>query len=47
MRGGVTLLIIAAAVALCAVVYLATGGRFFVFVLPLLFGLPFLWRRRS
>lgn len=47
MRLGLTLGLLAAAVALTAVVWFASGGRAFVFILPLLFGLPFLWRRRS
>ncbi|MDB5468166.1 MAG: hypothetical protein JWQ46_2928 [Phenylobacterium sp.] len=44
----VTMLIIAlGAVALSVAIYAATGGRLVFFFLPLLFGLPFLGRRRG
>lgn len=46
MRGGATLLIVLIAVAVSIAVWVASGGRFFFFVLPLLFGLPFLARGR-
>lgn len=46
MRMPLNLLIIAAAVALSVVIWWASGGRFFVLALPLLFGLPLLGRRR-
>ena len=46
MRLGVNLLIVLGALALSAVIYFASGGRFFVFLLPLLFG-PLLFRRRN
>lgn len=46
MRLGVNLFIIAGAVAVSVVIYLASGGRFFVFLLPLLLG-PLLFRRRT
>jgi hypothetical protein len=47
VRGMTLLLVVAAAIAISVAVYLATGGRFVFFFLPLLFGLPFLFRRRS
>jgi hypothetical protein len=47
MRVTTMLLIALAAVVLSVGVYMATGGRFVFFFLPLLFGLPFLGRRRN
>ncbi|HYG27117.1 MAG TPA: hypothetical protein VD906_09430 [Caulobacteraceae bacterium] len=47
MRAGTTLLIVLAAIAVSVAVWFASGGKFFFFVLPLLFGLPFLTRRRE
>jgi len=47
MRAGVTLLTVLAAAALTAVVWFASGGRAFVFILPLFFALPLLWRRKG
>ena len=47
MRGLTMLLIALAAIGISVVVYLATGGHFVFFFLPLLFGLPLLRRRRS
>lgn len=41
-----TLLLIVGAVALAAAVYALSGGRFVLFVLPLLFALPLMSRRR-
>ena len=46
MRMGATLLIVLVALAVSVAIYFATGGRFIFFVLPLLFGLPLLSRRR-
>lgn len=39
------ILVVLGAIALSVVVWLATGGHFVFFFLPLLFGLPFLGRR--
>jgi len=47
MRPLTMLIVTVAALALTAVVWVATGGPAFVFILPLVFGLPFLWRRRG
>ncbi|MCR5874043.1 hypothetical protein LRS10_07590 [Phenylobacterium sp. J426] len=47
MRLGGTLLILAAGLGLSAVVWMATGGRVVLFLLPLVFGLPLLLRRRT
>jgi hypothetical protein len=46
MRPLTMLLVVAAAIAISVAVYFATGGAFVFFFLPLLFGLPFLARRR-
>ncbi|HEY0052094.1 MAG TPA: hypothetical protein VGB49_01645 [Caulobacteraceae bacterium] len=46
MRPLTMLLIVLAAVAVSVAVYAATGGRFVFFFLPLLLGLPLLFRRR-
>jgi hypothetical protein len=40
------LMVALGAIALSVIVYLATGGHFVFFFLPLLFGLPLLGRRR-
>ena len=45
VRPSLNLLIMLASVALSVIVFLATGGRFGVFFLPLLLGAPFLSRR--
>lgn len=47
MRLTTSLLILTAGIAISAAVWFATGGRVALFLLPLVFGLPFLWRRRS
>jgi hypothetical protein len=38
-------MVVAAALVVSVLVYMATGGHFVFFALPLLFGLPFLGRR--
>ena len=45
MRLPLNLLIVVAALAVSAVVWFVSGGRAFVFLLPLLFGLPLAFRR--
>lgn len=45
MRFGMNLLILLATVAISVAVWFATGGRFVFFFLPLLFGLPLVFRR--
>lgn len=47
MRLPLNLLIVLAAVAVSVAIWFASGGRAFVFLLPLLFGLPLLLRRRG
>ncbi|HVI33799.1 hypothetical protein [Phenylobacterium sp.] len=47
MRPLIVLIVTLAALALTAIVWVVSDGRAFVFILPLLFGLPFLWRRRG
>lgn len=47
MRPHVVLAVVVAAVLLAAGVWYASGGRFVLFFLPLLFALPLLGRRRS
>lgn len=42
-----TVLVLIAGLAVTALVWQASGGRAFVLLLPLLFGLPLLIRRRS
>lgn len=42
MRLPLNLIIVLAAIAISVAIYLATGGRFIFFALPLLFGLPLL-----
>ncbi|HEV2083246.1 MAG TPA: hypothetical protein VGR32_12460 [Brevundimonas sp.] len=46
MRLPPNLLVVLAAVGLSALIWWASGGRAFVFLLPLLFGLPLLRRNR-
>lgn len=46
MRLTTTLLILAAGVALSFAIWKVSGGTFAFFVLPLILGLPFVWRRR-
>ena len=46
MRPMTMVLVTLAALALTAVIWMASGGRAFVFVLPLI-ALPFLMRRRG
>lgn len=46
MRPLTVLAVMAAAGALALAIYVASGGRFVFLVLPLIFGLPFLGRRR-
>lgn len=45
MRLGASLAILALGIAISVGVYAATGGRMILFLLPLVFGLPLLWRR--
>ena len=45
MRLSTTLAILAAGLAISAAVWWFTGGAFVLFLLPLVFGLPFVWRR--
>jgi hypothetical protein len=45
MRLSTTLLVLAGGLALSGLVWWATGGRFAFFFLPLVLGLPFVWRR--
>jgi len=40
------LLIFLGACALSIAIWFISGGRAFVFLLPLMFGLPLFWRRR-
>lgn len=47
MRLTLTLAILAAGVALSLAVWAWTGGRVALLFLPLILGLPFVWRRRS
>jgi hypothetical protein len=46
MRLGVTLLILIVGLAISAAVWVFTGGRVAFVFLPLLLGLPLVWRRR-
>ena len=46
MRLSVTLLILAAGVAVSVAAWWLSGGRFLLVFLPLIIGLPLLWRRR-
>lgn len=47
MRAGLTLLILAAGVAISAAVWVFSDGRFAFFFLPLVLAAPFVWRRRT
>ena len=44
MRLTTTLLILAAGVAVSVAVWFLSGGRFFLFLLPIVFAAPLLWR---
>ena len=46
MRLTTTLLILAAGIALSFGIWKLSGGTSAFFVLPLVFGLPFVWKRR-
>ena len=46
MRWTTMLALACAALIVSVLIYLATGGRFVFFALPLLLGLPFIGRRR-
>lgn len=46
MRRLVMPIFILATLALTAIVWVMSDGQAFVFILPLILGLPFLWRRR-
>lgn len=46
MRLGLNAILIAAAIAISVAIYFATGGKVIFFALPLLFGLPLLFRGR-
>lgn len=46
MRPMTMLFVAAVAIAISVAIWYATGGHFVFFALPLLFGLPFLGRRR-
>lgn len=47
MRLDLTILILVAGLALSAIVWGASDGRFGFLFLPLILGLPLVWRRRS
>ena len=47
MRPLTLLVVTLAALALTGLVWVVSDGRAFVFILPLVFGLPFLLRRRG
>lgn len=47
MRLPMTLLILAAGIGISVLVWVASDGRAMLFLLPLVFALPFVWRRRS
>jgi hypothetical protein len=47
VRLGMTLLILLAGLALSAAVWAFSDGRFGFLFLPLILGLPFVWRRRT
>jgi hypothetical protein len=47
MRLGMTVLILLAGMALSVGVWIVSGGRFAFVFLPLVLGMPLLWRRRS
>ena len=46
MRLSVTLFILLAGIAISAAAWWLSGGRFLLVFLPLIIGLPLLWRRR-
>lgn len=46
MRLPTTILILCAGLAISAAVWFATDGRAGLLLFPLVFGLPFLWRRK-
>ena len=46
MRLATTLLILLAGVAVSVAAFYLSGGRFVLVFLPLIIGLPLLWRRR-
>ena len=47
MRWGLTLILVVVGLAVSALVWMLSGGKLFLFLLPLLFlGLPFLGRRK-
>jgi len=46
MRSPISILILLAGVILSAGVWVATGGRVMLFLLPLLIAIPLAWRRR-
>jgi hypothetical protein len=45
MRLGATLIVLLIGLAISGAVWALTGGRVAFLFLPLLFGLPFVWRR--
>ncbi|WP_334165049.1 hypothetical protein [Phenylobacterium sp.] len=47
MRPLTLLIITLAALTLTGLAWVVSGGRAFVFILPLVFALPFAWRRRG
>lgn len=47
MRLGTTLLILFLGLALSAAAWALSGGKVAFLFLPLIFGIPFVWRRRS
>jgi hypothetical protein len=47
MRLMTTLLVLAAGLAISVAVYVLTGGRFVFLLLPLVLGLPLVWRRKG
>jgi hypothetical protein len=47
MRLGMTVVILLGGVAISVAVWLISGGKFALFFLPLVIGLPLLWRRKA
>ena len=47
MRLSMTILILLAGVAISVAVWVFTDGRFVFFFLPLILGLPLVWRRKA
>jgi hypothetical protein len=47
MRLPTTLLVLAAGIGISVLVWVVSDGRAMLFLLPVVFGLPFVWRRRS